>query len=226
MLDTAREKKRLYRVGGTSLLISGVLFLVKAFLDLVVGPPPSTGEQILAWMASARLPLALVNEVLFIAAMFLVPGLIALHESLASTDRTRAAAGAGLFAMALPVLFLVAIVHGRLVYDVYDIHVDDPAVAKLIVAVCYGGLHAAGIILAVATLVLSLAMRDGPHGRKVANLGLATSLFDLVGSYPWAIGAALSAASQVMFASWFLAVGWKLYTLDPATRPPPPVTGG
>jgi hypothetical protein len=177
-----------------------------------VGAPPSTGEQILTWMASGKLALALGNEALFVAAMLLVPGIIAVHASLAGTNGSAAAAGAGLFATALPILFFVAIVHGRLAYQVYGIQVDDPAVAKLIVADSYGGLHAAGIILAVATLVLSLAMRDGAYGPRIANLGFATCAFAFIGSYPWVIGAALAAASQVVFAWWLIAVGWRLYT--------------
>jgi len=218
MLKSAGEERRPFRVGGSSLVISGALFLLKAALDSVVGPPPSTGEQILAWMASGKIALAFINEATFIAALLLIPGMLAVHASLASTKTSAPAVGAGLFAMALPILSFSAIIQGRLVYDLFGIHIGEPASAKLIIAVYYGGLHAAGIILAVATLVLSLAMRDGAYGRKIANLGFATSAFDLIGSYPWVVGAPLVAASQVLFASWLIAVGAKLYTLEPATK--------
>jgi len=213
----AHEPKGLFRLGGISLVVSGALFLLKIPLDLAAGSPPSSGKEILAWMASGKLPLALVNEVVFIAGMFLVPGVIALYVSLANTDRNEAAIGSGLFAVAIPVLFAVAIVHGRLVYDVYGIHVDDPGVAELVVAVYYGGLHAIGIMLAVATLVLSLAMKRGIYGRNIAYLGFATCVFDLVGSYPWSIGTTLVVVSQALFAAWFIAVGLKLCSLEPAS---------
>ena len=34
------EPKGLRKLGGISLMISGALFLVKAILDLIAGPPP------------------------------------------------------------------------------------------------------------------------------------------------------------------------------------------
>lgn len=35
------------RLGGTSFILSGTLYLIKSILDLVVGDPPSTGPEIL-----------------------------------------------------------------------------------------------------------------------------------------------------------------------------------
>lgn len=55
-----------YKAGGISLIISGILFLLKHLLDLLVGQPPSSGAEILAWMASEQLYLALISEVLFL----------------------------------------------------------------------------------------------------------------------------------------------------------------
>ena len=108
---------------------------------------------------------------------------------------------------------MLGIVHGRLVYDVYDIQVNTPAVAELVVAVFYGGLHAIGILLGIATIVLSLAMKRGVYGRNIAYLGIATGVFDIIGSDPWMIGPILVLVSQILFAAWFLAVGSKLYRM-------------
>jgi hypothetical protein len=47
----------------------------------MVGPPPSTGTEVLAWTASAEIPLAITNETLFFAAVFLVPAVIGLYYS-------------------------------------------------------------------------------------------------------------------------------------------------
>jgi len=55
----------LSKIGGISFVIIGALFFFKYLLDLMAGPPPSTGEEILAWVVSAKLPMSLVSESLF-----------------------------------------------------------------------------------------------------------------------------------------------------------------
>lgn len=212
-LSMSHELKGIYTFGGISFIISGILFLVKYLLDLMVGPPPSSGAEILAWRASGELPLAFTSEVLFFAGVFLVPGVIALYYSLASLDRSKAVLGCGIIAVVIPIIFVLVIVHGRLIYPVYNIRVNTPAVAELVVAVYYGGLHAIGLLLGGATIVVSLAMKRGVYGRNIAYLGIATGVFDIIGAYPDTIGPILIMVSQILFAAWFLAVGWKLYRM-------------
>lgn len=214
----ADEPKGLFKAGGVALVLSGTLFVVKMALDLAAGPPPSNGTAILVWMASGRLALAWVSEVLFTAGMLLVPGVVALHASLASREGPKAAVGTSLLAVTLPVLFATAVVHGRLVYDVYGLRVRDPAVAELTVALYAGGMHAVYLMLAVATLVLSLVMRS-TYGRPLALLGIVTAVLDIAASYPWAIGAPLLVVSQIAFGGWFIAVGSKLWMLGAARAP-------
>lgn len=210
-----RAQDGLYRVGGISLIGSGLFFMARHLLEVMAGAPPTGGAAILAWVEAGRLPLMLANEALFVAGMLLIPGVMALHASLARADRTKAAIGCGILAAAIPVLFALDIVHGRLVYTVYGLRIDTPAVAELAVALFYGGLHATSIMLGVATFVLGLAMRRSPYGRGLAILGLITGVFDVVGSYPWAIGPVLLLVCQALFASWFVAVGWRLYRVPP-----------
>jgi hypothetical protein len=210
-LTTAHEGKRPYRFGGLSFIAVGILFLSKYLLDLLVGSPPSSGAEILAWRAAGELPLAITNEVLFFAAGFLVPGVIALYWSLVGFDRTKVAAGCGLIAAVIPVIAVLDIVHGRLVFPVYGLRVDTQAVAEFVLAVYYGGLHAVGILFGIATIVLSLVMLRGSFGRNIAYLGFAAGVFDFLGAYPETAGPMLVLVSQVLFASWFLALGSKLY---------------
>ena len=207
------ERKGLYKLGGAAFIISGILFLSRDVLELTAGPPPSTGVQILAWVQAEKLALSFVNEVLFFAALTLVPAVIALYRSLAGTTPVKAATGCGIMAAAIPVVAVLLIVHGRLVYPVYGIRVDSPAVAEFVVAVFYGGMHAVYLILATATLVLSVAMTRGAYGRPVAYLGFATSVLDIAGSYPDAIGVGPTFVCRVFFAAWFVAVGSKLSSM-------------
>lgn len=209
----SHELKGPYKFGGISFIISGVLFFLKYLLDLMAGSPPSSGTAILAWVASGKLPLALANEVLFFAAGFLIPAVVALYYSLVSTDRTKAVLGCGLIAVVIPVIFVLLIVHGRLVFPVYGISVNTPDIAEFAVALYYGGLHATLELLGFATIIVSLAMRRGVYGRNIAYLGFAAGAFDIIGAYPYLIGPILILVSQVLFSGWFVAVGVKLYRM-------------
>ena len=205
------ELKRLYKFGGVAFIVSGILFLWRGLLELMAGPPPSNGVEILAWVASGKLALTLVSEVLFFAVMALVPAVIALYRSLAGTDIVKAVTGCGIIAAVVPVIVVLLIVHGRLVYPVYGITIVTPAGAEFAVAVFYGGLHAVYLLLGIATIVLSLAMKRGVYGKGVAYLGFTAGILDIVGAYPYAIGPMLTLVCQVFFAAWFVAVGSKLY---------------
>lgn len=205
------ELKGLYKFGGVAFIVSGILFLSRDLLELMAGPPPSNGVEILAWIVSIKPALSLVSEVLFFAAMSLVPAVIALYHSLAGMDRVKAVTGCGIIATVVPVIAVLLIVHGRLVYPVYGIRIATPAIAEFAVAVFYGGLHATNEMLGIATIVLSLAMKRGVYGKGVAYLGFATGVLDIVGAYPYAIGPMLTLVCQVFFAAWFVAVGAKLY---------------
>jgi len=202
---------RLYKFGGVGFIVSGLLFLSVGVLDLVTGPPPATGAAILAWITAQTVPLSLINELLFFAAMFLVPAVIALYDSLATVDRVKAATGCGIMATVIPVTAILAIVHGRLVYPVYGLRVDSPDIAELVVAVFQGGMHAIAIMFGIATLLVSLAMRGGIYGRPIVFLGMVAGVLDIIASYPWVIGPVPTFVCQLFFAAWFVAVGSKLY---------------
>ena len=112
------EMKSPCKFGGGALVASGVLFAVLAFLDFRTGPPPSNGAEILLWRDSQALVLDFVSEFLFFATVLLVPGTVALYQSLADVDRTKAATGCGIIAATIPVMAVILIVHGRLVYPI------------------------------------------------------------------------------------------------------------
>lgn len=212
-ISTAHQRSVLYRVGGVSFVVIGVLFLSKYLLDLSIGLPPRDATALLRWRAAGELPIAITNEILFVAAMFLVPAVIALYWALGGVSRATVAIGCGVLAALVPVLMMLDIVHGRLVYPIYGYTADTPAVAAFVVSIYDGGLHAVGIAFGVATFALSLAMLRGSFGRDVAYLGFAAAAFDVIGAYPEAIGPILILVSQVLFAAWFVAVGSRLYRI-------------
>jgi hypothetical protein len=118
------ELKRPYKFGGGALVASGILFVLLALLDLRAGPPPSTGAEILLWRDSHALVLSFISELLFLAAILLVPSTIALYQSLVEIDKTKAATGCGIIAATVPVMAVMLIVHGRLAYPIYGMRVD------------------------------------------------------------------------------------------------------
>ena len=208
-----RELTRPYQFGGGALVASGILFVVLALLDFRAGPPPSNGAEILLWRDSQELVLDFVSECLFFATVLLVPGTVALYQSLVDVDKTKAATGCGIIAAAIPVMAVMLIVHGRLVYPIYGMRVDTPDAAALVVMVFYGGLHAIYLLQAVATIVLSLAMKRGAYTKWIPYFGFATAALDIIGSYPWAIGPVLTLVCELSFAGWFVAVGSQLFRM-------------
>ena len=77
--------------------------------------------------------------------------------------------------------------------------------------VFYGGLHAIYLLLAVATVVLSMAMRRGAYAKGIAYLGFVTAALDIIGSYPWAIGRVMTFVCELSFGGWFVAAGSQLF---------------
>jgi len=212
----ARELTRPYKFGGGALVASGILFVVLAFLDFRAGPPPSNGAEVLLWRNSQALVLDFVSEFLFFATVLLVPGTVAVYQSLVDVDRTKAATGCGIIAATIPVMAVMLIVHGRLVYPIYGMRVDTPEAAALVVMIFYGGVHAIYLLLAVATIVLSLAMKRDAYAKWIAYFGFATAALDIIGSYPWAIGPVLTLVCELSFAGWFVAVGSQLFRMRSA----------
>jgi len=93
--------------------------------------------------------------------------------------------------------------------------VDTPEAATLVIIIFYGGLHAIYLLVAAATIVLSLAMKRGAYAKWIACFGFTTAALDIVGSYPWAIGPIPTLVCELCFAGWFMAVGSQLLRLRP-----------
>ena len=155
------QPKAFARVGGLAFTVSGLLFLTRGMLDYLSGPPPSTGIEILSWAASHTFLLAVSNEATFFAALLLVPAIIVLYQSLSSAHRIAAMTGCGIIATTVPLLVVLDIIQGRLMYPVFGISAHTPDLAEFVVALFYGGLHAVDIMVGIATLILGLSMCRG-----------------------------------------------------------------
>ena len=199
------------RLGGTTAVASGLVYLAAAVLTYLTAPPPSDGAAILGWTASNYALLAWLNEATMISAVLLVPTVAALHQDLAPLRPAAANAGCGLLATAIPVVAMVAVMQGRLVYPVYGLIVSTPESAELVVATVFGGLHAVKLLLAAGTLSLASGMWHVPrYGRRLAILSVVTGVACVIGSYPDLIGRVPTFLTEACFAAWCGAVGLSL----------------
>ena len=214
----AQERSGLYKVGGVSFVAVGALFLSKYLFELSAGQPPQDAADIVAWSSAGEFAIGMAIELLFFAAMLLIPAVFALYRALGGVKHVMVVTGCGLLASMIPVLVMLDIVQGRFVFPVLGFSVDTPAIAAFALAVYYGGIHAVEIIFGVGTFLLGVAMIRGSFSKAVGYLGLAVGVLDVVSSYPEVIGPALVLACQVLFAAWFVAVGVTLYRLRRFTR--------
>lgn len=187
-------------------MLSGPLLLARCLIDAAVGPPPSTGAELLVWAAAHRLPLAIGNELLMVAVVCLVPAVPALARALRSNAEGSATLGSGLLALALPLLAMLDLIEGRRVFPVYGIAVS-PEAAALLTSLSVGGAHAVDLLLAVATVALSVALRRSGWGARLAGLGFVSGALDVAGAYPWLTGPAPLVLGRAVLAAWFVALG-------------------
>ncbi|MEO5321065.1 hypothetical protein PV761_21060 [Arthrobacter sp. CC3] len=199
-----------HRFGGFSLLLAGAMFLAKSILESIAGDPSSTGQEIQVWRSSHELTLVWVDETFLAATVLLVPAVIALYRGLRGPDRPWVDFGRGVFAAVIPVNVVLLIVHGRLVFPVFGIGLDDPAVAALVVSLYAGGTHAVSLLLAGAAIMLSLAMRRTVFGPRAGVVGVIAGAAQLVVAYPWLISPAIVLICQALLAAWFILCGGRL----------------
>jgi hypothetical protein len=197
-------------LGGGAFILAGILFGARSLLEYSAGPPPANGVEILAWASVYRVSLALANEALFFATISLVPAVAGLYRSTASACRAWMTIGCGIVAVAVPVLAVLLIVQGRLIYPIYGIHASATT-AEFIIAIYYGGLHAVSLMLAAAALALSLAFRRTAFGSQIVSFGFVTSVACVVGAYQDALSPIAALICQAFLAAWFIAVGASLY---------------
>jgi hypothetical protein len=117
-------EERILRFGGYTFNSAGVLFFAAHFITLLLPLPPSGETEFLNWLAENRIFIAIQNEVFFFATMCPIPAAIVLHKFSQSGPMISSLLGVGLMFVAVPVLAVVNLAEGRLVYPVYDIRLS------------------------------------------------------------------------------------------------------
>jgi hypothetical protein len=197
-------------VSGACAIASGVLFLSKSILERSIGEPPAAESELAGWTSANALSLAWLNELLLFSTVLLIPVVQALYRTLRGARRPWAAFGCGILAATIPVLLILGMVQGRLVYPVYDISVAHPSSVALVTSLYHGGAHEAALLLASALIMLGLVMARSAYGQLVAVVGVIAGLAQVAASFPWIIGPDLTFLSQTLLAAWLLLVGVRL----------------
>jgi hypothetical protein len=222
--------RSLYRAGGVSGLLAGLIYIVAAVLIFTTpSPPASGGVETLQYIASHR-SLYILKQVLWLGPSVLAMVMfLALYPALRHVNKSYAAIGTVLGIMAWG-LSLAWPTTGEgspiLVYlsDHYSAATSDAArtafatAAEVLVAT-EGTPAAIGVLQTISILVISIVMVRGGFPRSVAYLGVATGAIGVLSESLIELLGGLYAIYGVLLMIWFLAVGWQLYRL--ARKEPP-----
>jgi hypothetical protein len=218
--------KGLYRWGGISALISGVLIIVGIILYASVAPWPSGGEAFLKWLGSQTTLVYTTAGVFISTDILLVPVVLALYLALKGINKNAMLAAAGFVG-----LFVVLDLGVTLVSEValttlsqnYAAATSDVQRAAYVATANYAlGIGFSGIapplsfgVLSLGILIASLVMLKGVFGKATAYVGIAASIAGFVEGIRLFVPAlAISGAiAIVLLGIWSLLVGYRLYRL-------------
>ncbi|WP_027630490.1 hypothetical protein [Ruminiclostridium cellobioparum] len=75
-----KQNNGIIKVGGISLIISGILFFVQYLFILPLPAPPPVDAELMAWLADWRFNIAMADEVFFFATLLMIPSIAALYS--------------------------------------------------------------------------------------------------------------------------------------------------
>lgn len=208
------ELNGLYRLGGICAAITGFFFF-SALLSIVAygTNPPTLMSAELPYISAHAMLWQLSYGSLLMASIFSVPALIALYFALKNANRTLGSVGAALAIVSAPV-FMVGVVDMLSIISLGNsynsaIGTSQAAFLAASTASIASGLllqEVAVLITGVGTILLSLVMFKGVFGRALGTLGIVTGTL----AFPSVLSSAVLALVTILFAIWFILVGWKL----------------
>jgi len=206
------SKARMIRFGGIALLFSSLLMLGRSIFFIFIPAPPANGESVLNWVADAHFLLAMSNELLFFAIFAMLPASCALFILFKEQNMTKAVLGCGIILISVPIVSLLNIIHGRLVYPIFGVLPSEESV-RYSISVFYGGMHAVNLMHAIALVILGSAMQDQRWGTRYLALSVIVAISEIAGAYPWIIGRLFDGITQVIYVFWLAIIGIKVFKL-------------
>jgi uncharacterized membrane protein YozB (DUF420 family) len=216
-----------YKVGGISLVIAGLAIFAVALLSIVIGPPPSSGDQYLQALATHAVVAQLNFGLFALADVLLLLGTLAIYLSLRQVARNAMLVGTALLALfvvldlavtELNSLTLVGLAQsyaattGEALRSVY-LAAAQYALATLPVAT-----FLSYFLSSVGLLIVSIVMLRGVYPRLAAYAGIVGSVAGILGGFYPVIPplALLLTPSLIAFGLWSLLSGARLYKLGKA----------
>jgi len=222
--------KGLYRWGGVSAMLDGVIVFVALASVLALGSPPSpTGEGYLNWFSGQATLGYTFGGLSIVADILLVPAVLALYFALRRVNKNAMLTAAGFFGLALALDLGVTLITWiglvtlsqnyaaatSAVQRAAFVATADYAVGITSVsATVYGS-----IIYSIGPLIMSLVMLKGVFSRATAYVGIAGSIAGLAYGFTVLVPYSSSleillAVAFVLFGVWGLLAGSRLYRLS------------
>ena len=219
-----RSWSPLYRAGGLSGLLAGMIYIVAAILIFTTPAPPTVGGVETLEFIAAHRSLYILKQVLWLGPSVLAMIVfLALYPALEHVNKSYAALGAvlGVSAWALSLAWpttgegaptLIAL------SDQYAAASSDAArtafatAAEVLIAT-EATPTAIGVLQTIGILVISLVMVRSVFPRSVAYLGVATGALGIVSDALMSVLGITYALYGVLVMAWFLVIGWQLYRL-------------
>jgi hypothetical protein len=199
-------ERRLQKFGGGTFIAAGILLLAANLLVDSLPAPPIRPGDFLQWITANELRIAFANELLIFATVLLVPSFVVLGRLLGTRRNVSAFAGLSVVALALPLLAVLVIVQGRLVYPVagLDLSVDS---LKLTFSLFYGGLHTVLLMFGAALLLLGFALRGTGFNKSIVPISYVAGLLQIAGAFPWLTPVALNVSVSLSLSLWMVLIG-------------------
>ncbi len=211
--------KGLYKVGGASLILDGVLLLV-TFGTFFAGPQaPTDPAQYLKTFASSSLNLLTTSLFTAIAILF-VPGILGLYGGLKQANTTWMLVATGFVFLGIGAFFVEtsATVASVFLSQSYSsasnaaLQASYVAGAAATIALGNSAGFIGGFIVSLGVLLIGMTMLKSVFGKPLAYLSIVAGLAGLVGSATNYF--ALFIAFFLLFTVWFLWTGFKLWKME------------
>jgi hypothetical protein len=199
-------ERRIQKFGGGTFIAAGIILLAANLLVDLLPTPPTRPGDFLQWITANELRIAFANELLFFATILLVPSFVVLGKLLGTRRKVSAFAGLSIVALALPLLAMLVVVQGRLVYPVSGLNLSVDSL-KLTFSIFYGGLHTVLLMFGAALLLLGFALRGTVFNQSMVPISYITGLLQIAGAFPWLTPVALNVCVSLSLSLWMVLIG-------------------
>ena len=220
--------KSLYRAGGISALLYVILSLAVPTAQVLTAQYDfkMDGPTLLQFIVSNKLWWIILQTLVLGSSILAIVSFVALFVALKHLDKSYAAIGTVvaitchlLFLAYYPVLLGLVYLSDQYVAATDTQRVVFATAAESLIAMnnAFNPLYES--LFGISILILSLVMLKGLFHKSVAYLGIATCVAAFIALALWPIVGVAYFWWWLLFVIWFIAVGWKLYSLGSNSLP-------